>query len=191
MNVQSSFPSFTNEWPLQDHLSNNTIILTWSVLSPGTNKQLMCRTVFSSGTDELPFQENLPCGTLILTQQALLPRRHEQWNVQVLSQCHQKWPFQDHLTSETILLKSSVMWQTWTSPMSPPCGLPFQDHLPSIVLFTQKSSILGDLNSNHVVSPLCRLEKCVTMYVSHEMYSWIHFTLLAYATNQISLPHHT
>ena len=53
------------------------------------------------------------------------------------------------------------------SKMSRPSGFSFQDHLPRIALFIQKSSILVGLNSDHAVSPLCRYETTISTYMPH------------------------
>ena len=44
----------------------------------------------------------------------------------------------------------------------------FHDHPPSIARLNQKSSIL-DLNSNHAVSPMCRYETTMSVYMPYEL----------------------
>ena len=65
-------PCIINEFPLQDHLPSNTIMLTQWVQFPETPEQ-MCRG-FPSVNNKWPFQDHLS-GTSLLTHRALSPSR--------------------------------------------------------------------------------------------------------------------
>ena len=105
------------------------------------------------------FQNHLPSRTL-LTHRALLQETSIVTMLSLFSQfqhqvaCH----FRPSPQYNSTYSKSSVFGglnngSAASFPISPLYCLPLQDHIWGIPLLTRKSSILGDLKSNHAVSP--------------------------------------
>ena len=103
----------------------------------------------------------------------ICPRRSQQWPCHVSSpSVTNEWPaiLRQSLKYNSTNSKSSIMGHmnnncVVSSQMLPPSGLLFQDHLPNIILLTQRRSVLGDLKSNHAICIyLSRLYIFVNMY---------------------------
>ena len=83
--------------------------------------------------------------------------RPEQWMCRGFPFVTDEWPFLDNLTNKIIILtQNSVYQETWTMNVKflPQCHKkwPFQDHIPSITLPTQRgsSTLLVSLTHCHI-----------------------------------------
>ena len=87
------FASVTDELTVQDHLSNKTTVSTYWTLSPWRS-QLYWWMAFSRPFSKWKFH-------LDWIRSVCWTPNNE--NAEMLSQCYHEWPFQDHLSSTTLL----------------------------------------------------------------------------------------
>ena len=133
--ASSGFPSVTDTWPFQDHLVNKTTVLTLKLclageqlkaLSPRTPEKSTCRVEASPGSLMNNLSKPILPLKLFYRLQAV---SQESWTMNVkswgLPSTINEWPFQDHLSYNTIILiQSSVSPKTWN----------FMHRLPPVLL---------------------------------------------------------
>ena len=157
MNMHSTvFNCATDEWLFQDLLSY------WiKALFPEDPEEWTCR-VFPSATNVWPFQDYIP-NKISYILKNLSPRRPEKWMCSIFPGitfwvAFSRPSFQVKLSYwlEALSSRSSEQWMCRGFSSATDKWL-FQDNLPRIALLIQKSTILGDLNTNHAVSFLVQI----------------------------------
>ena len=144
------FPSFTDEWPFQDHLPSRTL-LTLTAPYPKRSEQWMLRACFTvSLLNSLLFQDHLPNTILPRTLCPETPYNEHVVSLPVsLMNGHLKDIFQVELYWLEELCPGRVeQWLCRVSSPSLTTEWPtISRHHPSITLLTQ-SSVQGDMNGH-------------------------------------------
>ena len=150
------FFSISNEWPLQDHLYIETVILTQGSVSLETWPMNLQSKIFPRVTNKWPFQDYLPNKTIDLK---LSPRRPKQWTCRAKSSLLPstngllKTIFQVKLSGWKLCLPGDQeLWMCRAEQIFSRVNneQPFQDHfLNKTTTSTQNTVSQGDLNNEY------------------------------------------